>query len=132
MRAPSVIAAIAALAKLFCRCDTAAVSTRERKHYVRVAAAGEVPPLSGKLVEVAGQQIALFNLGDVFYAINDLCPHRGAPLSEGYLEGETVLCAWHCFDFSLRTGASETVPGLRVATYEVKVEGDEVFIAAPL
>ena len=96
--------------------------------YHKVARTGEISAGSGKKVEVAGDQIAIFNFNGEFYAIHDLCPHRGGPLSEGFLEAGKVFCPWHCFDFNLKTGECSTVPSLRVSAYEVKVEGEDVFI----
>jgi len=102
--------------------------TQSEKRYLKVAETREVAPGSGKTVYANGRQLALFNLNGVFYAISDGCPHRGAPLSEGILKDDKVLCAWHCFDFNLKTGACELVPGLCVETYEVKVEGDAILV----
>ncbi len=102
-------------------------STAPQHHY-EAARVSEIAPGTGKTIHVNGHQIALFNLNGIFHAIADSCPHRGAPLSEGYLQGDKVLCTWHCFDFNLKTGACEVVPELRVATYEVKVDGEIVYI----
>ena len=79
-------------------------------------------------MSVENDEIALFNLNGEIYAINDLCPHRGASLSEGFLEDGKVFCPWHCFDFSLLTGECQTAPNLCVATYLVKVEEGGIFI----
>ena len=99
----------------------------EKKFY-QVATVADLPPQSGKTVSAGNQEIALFNLGGTFYAINDLCPHRGASLGEGFLDGGRVLCPLHCFDFDLQTGRCGIVPELKVSTYEVKVEGEEIFV----
>ncbi len=98
------------------------------KRYHRVASAGEIAPGSGRMVEVAEREIALFNFGGEVYATSDMCPHRGASLAEGFLDAGKVFCPWHCFDFNLETGECATVPSLRVQTYEVKIEGGEVFV----
>jgi nitrite reductase/ring-hydroxylating ferredoxin subunit len=86
---------------------------QNEKRYFKVAEACEIAPNSGKSVCLDGQQIVLFNLEGSFYAISDGCPHRGAPLSEGMLSGESAICAWHCFDFNLKTGTCELVPELK-------------------
>ena len=104
------------------------IQTRSAKQFLKLAETHEIAPNSGKTVYAKGQQIALFNLGGTFYAISDDCPHRGAPLSEGYVKDDKVFCPWHCFDFNLKTGACEVVPGMRVETYEVKVEGDAILV----
>jgi nitrite reductase (NADH) small subunit len=106
------------------------MTSEEQKSYLpyRAAAREEISPGTGKLVELNGQSIALFNFAGVYYAVSDMCPHRGASLAEGFLDGGKVFCPWHCFDFSLKTGECEMVPSLRIQTYEVKVDGDEVFV----
>lgn len=100
----------------------------DEKRYHRVASAGELAPGRGKMIEVENREIAIFNFGGEVYAISDMCPHRGASLAEGFLEAGKVFCPWHCFDFNLKTGECSMVPSLRVQTYEVKIEGDEVFV----
>ena len=102
--------------------------TASEPRYFKLAEKREIAPNTGKSFEVNGQQIALFNLDGAFYAISDPCPHRGAPLSEGMLREGKVFCNWHCFDFNLQTGACIAVPQLQVRTYEVKVEGDAIFV----
>lgn len=100
----------------------------EGRIYRKVATIADLPLGTGMKVSVEQDDIALFNLKGEIYAINDLCPHRGAPLSEGLLEDGKVFCPWHCFDFNLQTGESQMVPHLRVATYPVKVENGDIFI----
>lgn len=100
----------------------------DEKQFHRVATVTEIPPQSGQTVWVGKQAIALFNLNGKFYAVDDRCPHRGASLGDGMLAGERVLCPWHLFDFDLPTGKCGAVAELKVATYEVKVEGEEVFV----
>jgi nitrite reductase (NADH) small subunit len=107
---------------------TSNAQTQAEKSYHKVAGTREIAPNSAKTVYANGQQIALFNLDGAFYALSDGCPHRGAPLSEGMVKEDKVYCAWHCFDFNLKTGACVAVPELCVETYQVKVEGDEIFV----
>jgi nitrite reductase (NADH) small subunit len=97
--------------------------------FYKVASVHEIAPGSGIKVEIGGNEIAVFHFNGGFYAIDDLCPHRGAPLSEGFLEDGKVFCPWHCFDFNLRSGESATVPSLRVKAYEIKIEGDDLFVS---
>ncbi len=94
----------------------------------RVASLGEIPMGAGRLIEIAEQEIALFNFNGEFFAISDMCPHRGASLAEGFLDGGKVFCPWHCFDFNLKSGECSTVPSLRVQTYEVKIVGEDIYI----
>ena len=95
--------------------------------FVKVARKEEIPPGTALAVEVAGTPVAVFNLGDRLCATHNTCLHQEGPLGEGTLE-ENVTCPWHGWQYNVETGECLTVPGLRVATLEVKVEGDDVFV----
>lgn len=98
----------------------------------KVIEVNELAPGSGKVVEVSGQRIALFNIGGTFYAIGDTCTHRGGPLSEGTLEGTTITCPWHGAEFDVTTGKNLAPPAPKeVPSYEVRVEGQEVQVEIP-
>jgi len=100
--------------------------------FVRVATTDEIPPGRGKVVEVEGREVAIFNAGGGrFFASGTVCPHEGGPLGEGLVEGDTVICPWHGYDFDLRTGDCPVDPELRIPVYEVKVEGTDIFITVP-
>jgi len=98
---------------------------------IRVAGAGEVAPGCRKLVHVEGREIALFNVDGALYAIEAICPHRGGPLQDGDLEGETVICPLHDYDFNLKTGESAAAPDLRAATFPIAAEGPDILVELP-
>lgn len=109
-----------------------------------VALAADMPPGSRQVVTVAGHEIGIFNLGGDYYALLNRCPHRTGPLCHGRLrplisssevgevnydrEGEVLKCPWHQWEFDLRTGHALYDPRLRVRTYEVLREGDDVVL----
>lgn len=97
--------------------------------FVKAAAAADVPPGTSKLVEVEGKEIALFNVGGTFYALDNTCPHAGGPLAEGTVEEGRVECSWHGAQFDLKTGASSSAlaPG-GVGIYPVRVNGSDIEI----
>jgi nitrite reductase/ring-hydroxylating ferredoxin subunit len=98
--------------------------------FITVARTNELTPGQGKLIEVNQKRIALFNLGGRYYALDDMCPHRGGPLSEGEIEGEAVVCPWHGATFDLATGNVTRPPAAAgIATYEVRLDGEEIAIA---
>ena len=76
--------------------------------FIKVAKVAEVPEGSGKLVEAGGKQIALFNAGGKFYAIDNACKHRGGPLAEGELDGTTMTCPWHGGNTTSRPARTST------------------------
>ena len=96
---------------------------------VKVAQTSELSPGSGKVVQADGRSIALFKLGGTFYAIDNTCTHRGGPLGEGELNGETVTCPWHGANFNVKTGAVSGPPaGTGVRSFVVKVEVGDVLV----
>lgn len=98
-------------------------------NFVKVASVTDLKPGENKVVEVNGEQVALFNVDGEFFAITNTCPHRGGPLGEGFLEGDVVTCPWHGWKFNVKTGVSPVVPTAKVASYQVKVEGSDVMVA---
>lgn len=98
--------------------------------FVKVAKVSDLTSGESMCVEVAGNLIALFNLGGEYYALDNTCPHRGGPLSEGRLDetARTVQCPWHGWMFNCVTGVSPNIPVARVQKFDVKVEGDEILV----
>jgi 3-phenylpropionate/trans-cinnamate dioxygenase ferredoxin subunit len=97
--------------------------------FMKAATTDEVEDQQAKLVEVEGQKIALFRVGEAFYALSDTCTHRGGPLSEGTVEGAEVTCPWHGAKFDIKTGAVLGPPaGREVRSYPVRVAGADVEI----
>lgn len=96
---------------------------------VVVAKASDLKPGEGKAIEVNGRPIALFNVNGEFFAIDNTCLHSGGPLGEGEVEGKTVTCPWHGWQYDVTTGQC-TVPGgpMKVQSYKVVVKGDDVVI----
>lgn len=100
-------------------------------HRVRVAAIGEVPPGEGRVVDVNGFMLALFNVDGRYYAIDNTCPHRDGPLGDGDVDGTIVRCPWHGWRWDVTTGANVNNPAVKVACFDVLVEGNEIFVALP-
>jgi len=96
--------------------------------FVRIAGTGDVKAGTGITVEANGQAIALFNVDGTFYAIDNTCVHRGGPLGEGELTGETIACPWHGWEYNVKDGTCSTNPSACVKTYEVKVEGADITV----
>ena len=82
----------------------------------------------GQAVPIDGRMVAIFRQGDSWYAIDDLCPHMGASLAEGHVDGETVTCPWHAWRFCIKDGSWEDNPRTKVDCFDIKVEGDEVLV----
>src|SRR3989344_3374999 len=98
-------------------------------NFVKVASKSDLGPGEGRVVNVNGTDVALFNVDGEFFAINNTCLHRGGPLGEGFLEEDVVTCPWHGWRYNVKTGVSPVIPTAKVAAYKVKVEGTEVMVA---
>jgi nitrite reductase (NADH) small subunit len=96
--------------------------------YVSVAKITDVPQGESRVFVVRGSEIAVFNVEGRFFALSNHCPHQGGPLVAGTLHEKTLTCPWHFWQFDLETGASSVNPSVSVATYPVRVEGDQIKI----
>jgi nitrite reductase (NADH) small subunit len=89
----------------------------------------ETPPGTGKQIIVNGRVVALFNVDGTFYAIDGTCLHRGGPVGEGDLEGTTVTCPWHGFQYNVTTGRNILDPDIGLTKHDVKIEDGVVLVA---
>jgi len=97
--------------------------------FVPVTRASELSPGAMTWVALDRERVLIANVDGCFYALQDSCGHRQAPLSKGTLEGHVIECPLHFARFDVRTGKlvngpiSEDVP-----VYEVLVDGDTVYV----
>ena len=103
------------------------------EEFVKVAQTDQLPPDRMMLVEFGQfERILLVNHKGNYYAVDELCPHSGAALSEGDLYGEVVECPLHGSMFRVKTGEVLTPPALEDLTvYQVRVEGSDILIGPP-
>lgn len=94
--------------------------------YVRVAALSDVPAGGRRLVFVEGQGVVLFNVDGDVYALEDSCPHQGASLFSGKLDGPVVTCRAHGLRFDVRTGQMAGAAGLCVRRFPVSVAEGQI------
>lgn len=82
----------------------------------------DLPHGSSKIVELPeGRELALYNVNGEFYATENFCPHKGAPLADGILCEHVIECGFHGWQFDVRTGECLTLVE-KIETYEVVVE----------
>jgi nitrite reductase/ring-hydroxylating ferredoxin subunit len=98
---------------------------------VKVAQLSQLPPDSVTEVAVGGDVYALCRVGGRVSALSGVCLHRGGPLGQGAIHEGRVLCPWHAWEWDCRTGANSFDPAQKVATFEVRVEGDDILLAIP-
>ena len=98
---------------------------------VRAGSTTDVPPGEGRVVEVGGRTLALFNVFGAFYALDNACSHRGGPLGEGDLDGTVVVCPWHAWRWDVTSGANMNNPAVKMACFPVSLEGDQIWVDLP-
>lgn len=92
----------------------------------------QLPAAGGRAwLRLPGLCIALFSVDGRFHAIDDSCPHQGASLAGGKVEGGSVRCPAHGLRFDLATGCMLQSPQLRVAVYPIHIVEGRVFIDLP-
>lgn len=90
---------------------------------VRVATVAQVPPGCMKRIDLGEVAVVLYNVDGEILASSDVCPHRGAPLSQGDLYDGVVMCPLHAWEFDVRTGECVSLPEARpLCRYEVRIE----------
>ena len=98
--------------------------------WIRITPREQIPPREGRRVVVAGRELALFNLGDRFAAVDNQCPHKGGPLCDGIVAGTAVVCPLHAHKVNLETGRVERPADANACTriYETRVEDGVVSV----
>ncbi len=105
----------------------------EAIEFQTVCKQGDIPEGEGRAFPLNGTLVAVFLRDGNYFAINDSCPHMGASLASGYLEGHDVLCPWHAWKFCIKDGLWMDNPRSKIKseTYAVRVVGDEVQVQIP-
>ena len=100
--------------------------------WIRITEIENIPVREGRSVKIDRDEIAVFNLGDRFAAIENKCPHSGGPLCDGIVSGATVVCPLHGWKVCLDSGdiLKPQVP-VRVEVYPVRIANGVIEIDVP-
>jgi 3-phenylpropionate/trans-cinnamate dioxygenase ferredoxin subunit len=96
---------------------------------IPVGAVDELAPGQRKLAFVDGRSIVLFNIAGTVHAIDNACPHNGASLASGRLDGCMLSCPAHGLRFDLRTGRMPGAGGLSLTTFPVRAIGGKLLVS---
>lgn len=97
--------------------------------WIDIGALDDIPMQGARVVKTAQGCVAVFRTAvDRVFAIDDRCPHKGGPLSEGIVHGEAVTCPLHAWVFNLETGLAQGVDEGAVNTYPARVEAGRIFL----
>ena len=104
------------------------------RRWVRITDCGNIPPKEGRSAKIGDRELAIFNLGDRFLALDNACPHQGGPLCDGIMAGDTVVCPLHAWKVSLDTGVVQRPTNVTtcVRTYAARVEAGVVLVELPV
>ena len=98
--------------------------------WVEACTVEDVPYIEGRRVVINGFYDGIFNTEEGFYAIGEVCPHMGGPLSDGEVAGTIVSCPLHGSKIEMKTGCVQNGDLSRVLTFPVKVEDGKVLVDA--
>ena len=100
-------------------------------NWTDIGALSDIPPQGARVVKTAQGCVAVFRTAtDQVFAIDDACPHKGGPLSEGIVHGNSVTCPLHAWVFSLETGMAQGVDEGSVNSYPARVEAGRILLDA--
>ena len=98
--------------------------------WLDIGALTDIPARGGRVVKTAAGCIAVFRaFDDTVFALDDRCPHKGGPLSEGIVHGEGVTCPLHAWVFDFNSGAAQGADVGQVTTYPARVEAGIVYLS---
>lgn len=99
--------------------------------WIDIGALTDIPPQGARVVKTAAGCVAVFRTAeDQVFAIDDACPHKGGPLSEGIVHGNAVTCPLHAWVFSLETGMAQGADEGAVNSYPARVEAGRILLDA--
>lgn len=98
--------------------------------FIKVARVADIPNGSMRTFQVSGKKLAIANMDGEVFAIDDRCSHEECSLgSEGYLDGQTVVCGCHGAQFDVTNGKVLSLPAtVNVGSYKTKLDGEFVFV----
>ena len=99
--------------------------------FVVVAKVSALAPDSVLEVMVGDQPYAICNTNGAVTALNGVCIHRGGPLGQGQIHDGRVMCPYHLWEFDCGSGVCSHDPAKSVASYEVRLEGEDILVQVP-
>lgn len=98
-------------------------------NFVAVAILSDLEDRIPHPIEINGEEIALVLMDDKVYAIDNVCTHEYACLSDGYVEGNRIVCPLHLAEFDIETGVVVEDPAEEdLQTYPVEIVDGQIYI----
>ena len=101
--------------------------------WIDIGALDDIPVQGARVVKTPAGCVAVFRtVDDQVFALEDRCPHKGGPLSEGIVHGTQVTCPLHNWVFDMNSGEAQGADSGRVRTYGARVEKGRVLMDAAM
>ncbi|NIZ63384.1 nitrite reductase (NAD(P)H) small subunit [Sedimentitalea sp. CY04] len=101
------------------------------RNWIDIAGLNDIPKRGARVVKTTLGCVAIFRTDDdKVYAIDDTCPHKKGPLSEGIVHGASVTCPLHNWVFDLETGMAQGEDVGQVATFDTQVLNGRILLEA--
>ena len=100
-------------------------------NWMKVCSLDELKIGSRKVFDWDGAEILLIRNGKGIFAIENLCSHEDAPLHDGCIVGNEIICALHSWRFNIESGSCATSPDFDLPVFQTRVSEDEVWIEFP-
>lgn len=105
------------------------MTTHSEPHWIQIGPIDEIPRLGARVLHHLGGDIAIFRTADDgIFALGNRCPHRGGPLSEGIVYGQTVACPLHNWCMDLANGRAKAPDEGQVPTFATRIEQGQVWV----
>ncbi|MBS4048892.1 MAG: nitrite reductase small subunit NirD [Alphaproteobacteria bacterium] len=100
--------------------------------WLDIGTLNDIPKRAARVVKTARGDIAIFRtMDDQVFALDDKCPHKGGPLSQGIVQGESVTCPLHNWVISLKTGEAQGADQGCTRTIAVKLQDGRILLSWP-
>ncbi len=100
----------------------------EKSDFVKVCEVSDITENRAKIFTVSGERVAIFKYEGKLSAVNNFCKHQGGPLGEGKVVDGCITCPWHGYQYLPHNGQSPPPFTEKVATYHLKLAGNEIWI----
>ena len=99
--------------------------------WIVIGYTGDIPVRGARCIATPRGPIAVFRtIENRYFAIEDRCPHKAGPLSQGIVHGSAVTCPLHSWVISLESGEAQGADEGSVRTFALKVEEGQLFISS--
>jgi len=98
---------------------------------ILAARVDEIPDGERKILNINNLSIGLFHHKGNWYALKNVCLHRGGPVCTGTLEGDTLTCPWHGFQYNVTNGHLLVDDSAHLDSYHIQVRDGEVHLFVP-